>query len=160
MCEWQFFMQNTKICSFFGHRDTSETISENLYQTVVKVINDDNISAFYVGNNGAFDSLARRSVTRAKADFPHIKIYLVFAYLPTIKDTFLEEKYDGTVYPEGLESVPKRFAISHRNKWIVTQSDVVIGYARTSYGGAYDALHYAENQKKKVINLGGQNAEL
>lgn len=148
-------MQKTQICSFFGHRDTSETISENLYQTVVKVIKEDNVSIFYVGNNGAFDSLARRSVTRAKADFPHIKIYLVFAYLPTIKDTFLDEKYDATVYPEGLESVPKRFAISHRNKWLVTQSDVVIGYVRTSYGGAYDALHYAENQKKKVINLGG-----
>ena len=153
-------MQKTKICSFFGHRDTSETISENLYQTVVKVIKEDNISAFYVGNNGAFDSLARRAVTRAKEDFPHIKIYLVFAYLPTIKDTFSEERYDGTVYPDVLENIPKRFAISHRNKWIVTQSDVVIGYVRTSYGGAYDALHYAENQKKKVINLGGQNAEL
>lgn len=148
-------MQKTRICSFFGHRDTSETISEFLYQTVLKVIKDDNVSIFYVGKNGAFDSLARWAVTKAKTEFPHIKIYLVFAYLPTVKDTFLEEKYDGTVYPEGLESVPKRFAISHRNKWLVKHSDVVIGYVRTSYGGAYDALHYAENQKKKVINLGG-----
>ena len=91
-------MQKARICSFFGHRDTSETISEFLYQTVLKVIKDDNVSIFYVGKNGAFDSLARWAVTKAKTEFPHIKIYLVFAYLPTVKDTFLEEKYDGTVY--------------------------------------------------------------
>ncbi|GLB30959.1 hypothetical protein LAD12857_28820 [Lacrimispora amygdalina] len=148
-------MQTTKFCSFFAHRDARETIAENLYQAIVKTIVEDDVSIFYADNNGAFDRLARLSVIRAKKDFPHIKIYLVFAYLPTIKDTFLEEKYDGTVYPEGLESFPKRFAISHRNKGLVRQSDVVIGYVKTSYGGAYEALHYAKNQKKKVINLGG-----
>lgn len=146
-------MQNVKICSFFGHRDTSERIYESLYQEVVKAIKTDGVSVFYVGNNGAFDSLSRRAVMKAKEEFKDIEICLVLAYIPTQKDEFIERNYDSTIYPDGLEFVPKRFAISHRNKWIVKQSDVVIGYVKTSYGGAYDALHYAKNQKKKVKNL-------
>lgn len=149
-----------KICSFFGHRDTSERIYESLYREIIKAIKTDGVSVFYVGNNGAFDSLARRAVMKAKEEFEGIKICLVLAYMPIKKDSYIAGKYDGTIYPDGLEFVPKRFAISHRNKWIIQQSDMVIGYVRTSYGGAYDALHYAKNQKKKVINLGEQNAKL
>ena len=33
-----------------------------------------------------------------------------------------------TIYPEGLEYTPRRFAISKRTQWMVQQSDYVIAY--------------------------------
>ncbi|MGL4790823.1 MAG: hypothetical protein ACRCW1_05370 [Anaerotignaceae bacterium] len=145
---------NNKICSFFGHRDTREMVWEDLYNEVIKVIKYDGVTKFYVGNNGTFDSLALQAVGQAKNQFPNIEIYVILAYMPTKKEQGVKANCDGTIYPEGLEFVPKRFAISHRNRWIVQQSYVVIGYVKTAYGGAYEALHYAKNQEKKVINLG------
>lgn len=59
----------------------------------------------------------------------------------------------GSIYPDGLETVPKQFAIEKRNKWMVQQSQMAIGYCKKKYGGAYTALRYAKNQKKKVIFL-------
>ena len=32
-------------------------------------------------------------------------------------------KYDGTLYPP-LETIPRRFAISHRNRWMVDAAGV------------------------------------
>lgn len=64
------------------------------------------------------------------------------AYLPT-----KETQYKNTLYPEGLESVPLRFAISHRNKWMVEKSDYVIAYVNWNFGGA---AQFYEMAKKKV----------
>ena len=57
------------------------------------------------------------------------------------------------MYPEGLESVPRRFAISWRNKWMVGESDTVICYIAHSWGGAAQFVELAERKKKTVINL-------
>ena len=58
-----------------------------------------------------------------------------------------------TLYPEGLESVPRRFAISWRNDWMLKQSDVVVCYVRHSLGGSGKFVEKAIRQKKQVINL-------
>ena len=41
--------------------------------------------------------------------------------------------YDSTVYPP-LENVPHRFAISHRNRWMVENADVVVAYVLHDWG--------------------------
>jgi len=58
-----------------------------------------------------------------------------------------------TLFPDGLEFVPKKFAISHRNRWIVDESDYIIVYVLTDYNGAYEALKYAKRKKKNIVNL-------
>ena len=86
-----------------------------------------------------------------KKKYPNI--ILVFAYWPTEKR--LEYKtslYDTILYPEGLETVPQRFAIHHRNRWIVEQSDYLITYAYKSYGRTYEAFQYAKRRGKKITN--------
>lgn len=44
-------------CTFFGHRDCSENIKPILKKTLIELVKDD-VTTFYVGNNGMFDSLA------------------------------------------------------------------------------------------------------
>ena len=58
--------------------------------------------------------------------------------------------YDSTVYPP-LETVPRRFAISHRNRWMVEASDVVVAYVLHDWGGAATTLRYAKQKDRRII---------
>ena len=62
----------------------------------------------------------------------------------------LTDGYDETVYPP-LESVPKRYAISRRNEWMVRESDIVIAYVIRGFGGAAKTLEYAQRKKKRIV---------
>ncbi len=105
---------------------------------------------FYVGNNGNFDTMVRRQLEALSQTY-HITYSVVLAYLPGKKNEY--DDYTNTILPEGIESVPKRFAISYRNKWMVEQSDIVITYVARTYGSAWQFKAMAERQGKTVIEL-------
>ncbi len=139
-----------KVCAFFGHREIPAGLETALYEQIRNVITEQGITSFWVGGYGQFDSLAAHTVHKLKQEFPEIELLLVLAYLPT-EGQKIPAIYDGSVYPEGLELVPKRFAISKRNAWMAKNCDMAICYVKNSFGGAYEALKYASG--KKVINL-------
>ena len=66
------------------------------------------------------------------------------------RETILRQ-YDSTVYPP-LETVPRRFAISHRNRWMVESADVVVAYVLHDWGGAATTLRCAKQKKKQIIS--------
>ena len=83
-----------------------------------------------------------------KAKFPHIRYTVVFAYMP---DEHIREVYgDDTLFPDGMETVPKRFAISKRNDWIVKHSDIAVCYVWKVTGGA---AKFKEKAKKKGLRI-------
>lgn len=84
-----------------------------------------------------------------KKEHPHIQSILVLPYLDRRVDA---AGYDGTTYPP-LESVPKKYAISHRNRWLVDNSELVIAYVCHGWGGAATTLRYAQSKKKAIINF-------
>lgn len=141
-----------KICAFFGHREIGRDISKSLEQAVRLAIAD-GATIFWVGGYGMFDACAAGCVRRLKKEYKQISLHLIFAYLPTEKDTFLDI-YDSTIFPEGLELVPRRFAISHRNRWIADHCDMVIGCIDHAYGGAYTAFQLAKRKGKAIVNIG------
>lgn len=49
--------------------------------------------------------------------------------------------------------VPKRFAISWRNKWMLKQVDTVITYVTHPASGAWEFEKLAVKQGKRVINI-------
>ena len=66
----------------------------------------------------------------------------------------IKADYSDTILPEGIETVPKRFAITYRNKWMLSHADVVVTYiTRDSASGAAQFRNLAEKSGKKVINL-------
>ncbi len=137
------------VCAFFGHRDTPSKIQDKLKETVLKLIEKRNVTEFYVGNNGSFDSMALSVLTELSEIYPQIKYNVVYAYIPA------ESKVDfiHSIYPEGIEKVPKRFAIDYRNRWIVGQTDIVVAYIRVPWGGTAKFVEMAEKKGKEVINL-------
>lgn len=139
-----------KVCTFIGHRDTTEEIRPFIKQIIISLVNKENISDFYVGNHGNFDRLVYSTLKEISAKYDNINYDVVLAYLPKKKDDIV---YKNTIYPEGIELVPQKFAISFRNKWMIKNSDIVIAYVNHNYGGAAQFLKYAENQKKRIINI-------
>lgn len=96
--------------TFCGHAQISqsEKIEKWLYDVTQKLI-EQGATTFYLGGYGAFDSLAASVLREQKKQYPQIELVLVLAYLNTGRNT---SGYDSTVYPP-LETVPRRFAISH-----------------------------------------------
>lgn len=136
--------------TFFGHKDTPKKIEPTLRTTLVDLIENHGATEFYVGNNGNFDTMVRRQLENLSQTYP-ITYSVVLAYLPTKKNKY--DKLTNTIYPEGIESVPKRFAISYRNKWMIQQADAVVTYVTHTYGGAWQFKVIAQRQGKTVIEL-------
>ena len=135
--------------AFCGHAQISqsEKIEKWLYDVTQKLI-EQGATTFYLGGYGAFDSLAASVLREQKKRYSQIELVLVLAYLNTGRDT---SGYDSTVYPP-LETVPRRFAISHRNRWMVESADVVVAYVLHDWGGAAATLRCARKKKKQIIS--------
>ena len=135
--------------AFCGHAQISqsEKIEKWLYDVTQKLI-EQGATTFYLGGYGAFDSLAASVLREQKKRYSQIELVLVLAYLNTGRNT---SGYDSTVYPP-LETVPRRFAISHRNRWMVESADVVVAYVLHDWGGAATTLRCVRQKKKQIIS--------
>ena len=137
-------------CTFFGHSDAPSTICPIIKETVIKLIKDYNVKNFYVGNNGNFDRFVIGVLRQIKEEFPQISFAVVLAYMPKEKQSFL---FNETLYPDGLEEVPPKFAIIKRNEWMLNKADYVVVYVNRVFGGAAKFKEKAEKSGKTVINL-------
>ena len=137
-------------CTFFGHRDCPSSIESHLREVLIDLIEHKNVNVFYVGNNGAFDKMVARTLRDFKLIYTHISCFTVLAYLPK-KDC--DNEYNSTIFPEGIENVPKRFAISWRNNWMLSRCEYAVTYITHSFGGASKFADKAHRSGKFVINL-------
>lgn len=136
-------------CTFFGHRDCPSDIREKLQKAVVDLIEKKDVDFFYVGNQGQFDAMACSVLRELKNAYPQIDYTVVLAYMPQGK----EGDFSDTMLPEEIERVPKRFAISWRNNWMLSRSDFVIAYVTHTWGGAAQFVEKAQKKGKTVIRL-------
>lgn len=141
--------------TFFGHRHTPCPIRMPLKNLLIDLIERKNADCFYVGNHGAFDSMVCQTLKELKEIYPHITYYIALAYLPSKSQYEDNMDYSCTIYPDGLENTPRKFAIVKRNQWMIEKADVVITYVEVSFGGAAQFKALAERKGKIVINLAG-----
>ena len=132
------------ICSFFGHKDALQSLYTIIRKNIEHLITQRNVDSFMVGNQGGFDAMILKALRELKQVYPHICYNVVLAYMPSQKQEY--ELYDPseTFLPEGIETVPKRFAILWRNKWMVRESDIILCYITHSWGGAAQFVEYAK----------------
>ena len=136
------------VCTFFGHRDAPDSLAEELWKTLIELIEVSNVYVFYVGNSGNFDRLVSHILSELSSEYS-FECRIVLAYLPEQEMDYNFE----TIYPEGIENVPRRFAISYRNRWMIEHADVVVTYVRRNYGGANKYKELAKKKGKKVIEV-------
>lgn len=140
-----------KICTFFGHRDSPASIIPMLDCTLRHLIIHENVDRFYVGKEGQFDNYVRCTLRLLQNEYPHIDYAVVLAQLPEKADPF--ENDSDTLFPEELESIHSKYAIYHRNQWMMKHADFVIAYISHSWGGAAHFIRKAQRQRKTIINL-------
>lgn len=140
------------ICTFFGHRTAPPHIESKIESLLENLIINYDVKIFYVGNQGSFDRMVYKVLTTLKKTHSHIRYYIVLAYLPQkIREGEIENS--DTIYPEGLENVPPKYAIFKRNEWMIQQANIVITYVTHTIGGAARFRELAIQKKKTVIDL-------
>lgn len=135
--------------TFCGHKDIHDrdAVERWLYDVCRDLILQ-GAEEFYLGGYGGFDHLSAAVLRELKKTHLQIRLILVLPYLNSSMPT---EGYYETVYPP-LESVPKRFAISRRNEWMVQECDTIVAYVTHRWGGAAKTLEYAQRKKKRIIS--------
>ena len=152
-----------KSCFFIGHRDAPERIQSQLTTEVERLIVEENVGYFYVGLYGSFDRMAALTVKQLKKKYPDITLHQVLPYHPAERPVPAPAGFDGTYYPEGMEAVPKRYAIVRANRQLVNNSDWLIAYVCHPGSNARNLLEYAKRREKKglirILNLAGGTYE-
>lgn len=137
------------VCTFFGHRDTPDRIKTKLRTVLIDLIENKMVDTFYIGNNGAFDKMARELLKELEGTYK-INHYVSLAYIPK-NDLF--DDYSDTIYFDELNAKPYKFRIVERNKLMLEKSDIVITHVTRIIGGAAEFKRLAEKKGKTVINI-------
>ena len=138
-------------CFFIGHREADERLLPNLEFEIERLIRLENVRYFYVGEYGGFDRIAATAVKRAKQKYPGVTLMLVLPYHPAERPVEKPPGYDGTYYPEGLEKIPRPFAIVKANQLMVDSCDWLSCYVRHGASNARKLLEYAQRREKKEL---------
>jgi lipopolysaccharide biosynthesis glycosyltransferase len=134
--------------TFFGNRNAPDSVKDSLKSELINLIENFSADRFYVGNQGAFDRIVLATLRELKKKYSHIVYYVVLAYYPE------DDEFEScSLYPEGIENVPLRYAISWRNLWLINNSDTVITYVAYTTGGASKFKNTAIKKGRKIIEL-------
>ena len=63
-----------KSCFFIGHRDAPESVLSSLTIALERLIVEENVGYFYVGQYGSFDRMAALAVKQLKEKHPTISL--------------------------------------------------------------------------------------
>ena len=137
-----------KSCFFIGHRNAPETLRPLLDDAIERHISEYGVTEFVAGHYGRFDYMAAGAVRRAKERHPDVILTLLLPYYPFDHDT---GDYDRTYYPEGMETVPKPFAIVRVNEYMIRTSDYLICYDRGQIGKTRDFVELARKRERKGL---------
>ena len=132
------------ICFFIGHREADDELLPALAAAVERHITEYGVTSFIVGRYGNFDKLAARVVIDAKKRHPEVTLTLLLPYHPFDRPTPTPKGFDGTFYPPGMETVPKRVAIIRANRYMVEHSTHLIAYAWHPASNARALVEHAQ----------------
>lgn len=142
-----------KTCFFIGHRDASESIYDKLLQAVERHISEYGATDFVVGRYGNFDRLAARAVIEEKRHHADITLTLLMPYYRADANP-LPDGFDGSLFPDGLETVPKHAAILRANQYMIHHCDYLIAYDAGRIGNTRKLVAEAERiEGLHIVNI-------
>ena len=155
-------------------------LEKPLRDELERLVKEQSVTEFFTGGMGEFDELFARTVRSMKQDFPSLRLVLVMPYLTRELSTgkqrygaayggqiaratsvgpgrcWHEALYDEILIPAELDGVHPKAAIGLRNRWMVDRSDIVIAALHRDFGGAAEAVRYAEKRGKEVVRISGR----
>ena len=144
----------SKVCSFFGHRFVleKEEVKEQLKSLAQRLIKEEDVDVFYLGEQGAFEILSAEVLNELKPTYPFIQRIEVICFAEQLQRNG-KIKSDGFEYLDELDRCKRKARIIKRNQWVIDNSDILVFYVNTPYGGAYQSYLYAKKKKKDIVNL-------
>ncbi len=146
------------IVAFCGHSTYTQHADDD--EKILDILENkahDECVEFYLGEYGFFDNFAYECAKKFQRAHPQSKLIFVTPYPLNEKNSQdKKDRFDLIVYP-ALESVPPRYAIVYRNRWMVEQADLIIAYITHAYGGAYTMYRHALRKKKEIYNIAPSN---
>lgn len=138
-----------KSCFFIGHREAGPEILPALEAAIEKHISEYGVTEFIVGHYGGFDRLSARALVSAKKRHPDVKLLMLIPYHPAERPIETPHGFDGTFYPPGMESVPRKFAIVQANRNVIDHADYLIAFVWHPASNAQKLLEYAAQKAIK-----------
>jgi uncharacterized phage-like protein YoqJ len=151
-----------KSCCFSGHRDIPEGELAALSAALdaeIAALAARGTESFYCGGALGFDTLAARSVIRAKAEFPSLRLVLAIPYEGMEKRWPLRDRIayeeimaaaDSTVF---LSEHYDKTCMLRRDRYMVDRSETCVCYLTQTTGGTAYTVNYALSCGIEVINL-------
>ena len=146
--------------SFFGHRriENSRYLEAQLEDIICRFLREKEFVEFLIGRNGEFDLLVSSVIRRIKKEHGCNNCAHVWV-MPYLTQTYRKNERAFLAYYDEIEVCGEssrahyKNAYSIRNQSMVDRSDTVVIHAERSYGGAYQALIYAQKKEKKIIRI-------
>ena len=63
------------------------------------------------------------------------------------------DDFSDTMLPDGIEKIPKRFAIPWCNEWMIDRADYVLTYVTRQFGGAAQFSALAKSKGKIIYGI-------
>ena len=144
------------IVAFCGHSNyvKSQTDEKKVLDYLESKVGDSDCE-FFLGEYGGFDSFAYLCALKYKKLHPNCKLVYITPYYGVEHQKNIQSqksRFDLVIFPP-LENVPPRYAILHRNRWIVEKADLLIAYVTCEYGGAYTMYTHAKRRKMNIFNI-------
>ena len=154
---------NIYTVTLFGHRHLSNqfAIEERLDPILRDLVNNKEYIEFLVGRDGEFDQLVSSAIIRAKQKYAYGNVSHILV-LPYERADYRDNKESFEQYYDEVQSCAEsqaaypKAAIGIRNRAMIDRADLIISAIEHQYGGAFNAVCYAEKQGKQVINLAEQ----
>ena len=137
---------NGKSCFFIGHREASNKLLPLLNDAIETHISRYGVTNFIVGHYGGFDLLASKAVIAAKGIHPEITLSLLLPYHPAERSIKLPAGFNDMIYPDGLETVPRKYAIVRANRHTIEHVDYLISYVWHPASNARNLLEFAQRR--------------
>ena len=138
------------VCTFFGHRDAPDFLKESIEREIIQLVKNESVEVFYVGNNGNYDFLVQRILSKLSQSMGGFEYYIV---LSSLSERALSGNQENTIFPEGLERVPPRFTIAKRNEWLIKNSHFALVYLKHGFSNSAKWIDKAEKKGLKIINI-------
>lgn len=136
-----------KRCFLIGHHDAPESIYPELQREIERHITELGVTEFIVGHYGNFDRMAARALVEVKKVYPEISLWLLLPYHPAEQKVDIPEGFNGSFYPEGMESAPRRVAIVKANRYVLGKVEYLMAYVTHRVGNVWNLIDYAENRR-------------
>lgn len=152
--------------SVFGHRiiEDFNRAEANAEALIRDLILQKEYVEFLVGRGGDFDQIVSSTVKRLQRRIRDDNSVLVWVLPYTTAELRNHEEsfrayYDEIEICDAAENGHPKRAYQIRNRQMIDQSDLVVFYVDHNSGGAYQAMRYAQKQRKQIINLAEQLSE-